>query len=83
MTAGHDHDAHAARAGAALVTLVDGTEVRADSEEYRHECEARAICALPTLADRRAWLEGIEHKRGKDAADRLRATIVKLWEIGP
>lgn len=63
-----------------MPTLLDGREVPADSEEWRHECEARAIAALPTLADRRAWLEGIEARRGKADADRLRETMRELWK---
>lgn len=62
-----------------MPTLIDGREVGSDSEEWRHEAEARAISRLPTLADRRAWLEDIEKKRGKPAADRLRATMQQLW----
>lgn len=60
--------------------LIDGTEVRTDSEAWRHETEARAIAALPSLAQRRAWLDDIERKRGKAAADRLRTTMRQLWE---
>jgi hypothetical protein len=64
----------------ALVKLIDGREVYRDSEEWRHETEARHIAALPTLADRRAWLESIEHRRGKAAADRLRKTMGEIWK---
>lgn len=60
--------------------LIDGREVPSDSDEWRHECEARAIAKLPGLAQRRAWLEDIERKRGKAEADRLRATMRALWE---
>lgn len=63
----------------ALVTLIDGREVSSDSEAWRHECEARAIAALPTLAERRAWLGDIERRRGKPAADALRNTMSALW----
>lgn len=63
-----------------MVTLLDGREVPADSEEWRHECEARAISDLRTLDERRAWLEALERRRGKPAADRLRATMKALWE---
>lgn len=63
-----------------IVTLIDGTQADSASEAYRHECEARAIAALPTLADRRAWLEAVEKRRGKDEADRLRGTMKALWE---
>lgn len=62
------------------VTLVDGRQVDSSSEEWRHEAEARAIAKLPTLAERRAWLDDIERKRGKAVADRLRRTMRKLWE---
>lgn len=62
------------------VRLLDGTEADSASEAWRHECEARAIAALPTLADRRAWLDAIEKRRGQAEADRLRETMRKLWE---
>ena len=62
------------------VTLLDGRQVESDSPEWLHECEAKAIAALPSTAQRRAWLEALEAKRGKAAADRLRATIKALWE---
>lgn len=64
----------------ALVKLLDGREVYRDSEDWRHETEARHIAALPTLSDRRAWLEAIEHKRGKAAADALRKTMGEIWK---
>lgn len=62
------------------VTLHDGRQVEDSSEDWRHESEASAIAALPTLADRRAWLEALEHKRGKEEADRLRETMKRLWQ---
>jgi len=62
-----------------MPTLPDGREVASDSEEWRHCCEADAINKLPTLADRRAWLEAIEKRRGKPEADRLRKTMLALW----
>ena len=65
-----------------LVRLLDGREVDSASEHWRHECEARAIAALPTLAERRAWLEQVEKRRGKESADRLRVTMKALWEAG-
>ena len=60
--------------------LPDGREVDASSEEWRHVCEARAILDLRTLAERRAHLEAVEQRRGKDAADRLRVTMKALWD---
>lgn len=62
-----------------LVRLLSGEEVDSSSEAWRHECEARAIAALPTLAERRAWLGDIERRRGNDADDRLRETMRALW----
>lgn len=62
------------------VTLIDGTQVPSDSEAWRHECEARAIANLRSTAERRAWLESIEHRRGKEEADRLRKTLTALWK---
>lgn len=62
-----------------MPTLLDGREVPTDSEEWRHECEARSIAALPKLSYRRAWLAGIEASRGKADAIRLRETIRALW----
>lgn len=62
-----------------LVKLVDGREVDSASEAYRHECEARAIMALRSTAERRAWLDTIEHKRGKPAREALQETIKALW----
>lgn len=63
-----------------VVTLLDGRQVDIASEEWRHECEARAIAALRPLDARRAWLEAIEHKRGKAAADALRRTMGEIWK---
>lgn len=64
------------------VTLIDGRQVSSSSPEWRHECEARAIAALPALADRRYRLEQIEKDRGRDAADALRKTMAALWNRG-
>ena len=62
-----------------IVTMHDGATAPSDSEAWRHECEARAIAALPTLAERRAWLAAIAKRRGDQAADRLRATMRAVW----
>jgi hypothetical protein len=63
-----------------MPTLVDGRDVAPDSEEWRAECEARAMAKLPTLAERRAWLGDVERKRGKEAADRLRSLMLTVWD---
>lgn len=62
------------------VRLIDGRDVDSASEDWRHESEASAIAALPTLEERRAWLESLEKKRGKEAVDALRETMKALWE---
>lgn len=75
---------------AGRVTLIDGREVCNWCEEWRHECEARAVLALPTLRQRRQYLYGrpdnfermrggIEQIRGKDAVKRLEQTMMALW----
>lgn len=72
------------------VTLHDGRLVTSDSEEWRHECEARAIMRLPSLSARRICLYGeldergnrsggILQKRGQAAVTRLEKTIKALW----
>lgn len=62
------------------VILLDGRQVDSASEDWRHECEARAIAAPPSLAQRREWMEALEHRRGKAEADRLRTTMTALWK---
>ena len=59
--------------------LHDGTEVSSYSEEWRHECEARWILALPSLDERRAWLQSLEKRRGQAHVDQLKATMRNLW----
>jgi len=63
----------------APVTLHTGAVVCSSCEAWRHETEARAIMALPSTRERRAWLDGIEHKRGKPAREALQKTIGLLW----
>ncbi len=63
------------------VKLIDGRVVGTDSEEWRHETEARMVAARPTLAERRMYIDEVERKRGKEAADRLRATVLLLWGV--
>ena len=73
------------------VTLIYGRQVLSDSEEYRHECEARHILSLPTLALRRRYLrgrrdditgemrDGILQRRGEAEVKRLEATMMEIW----
>ena len=73
-----------------LVTLQDGRKVLSDSEEWRHECEALTIIAMPGTAARRAFLRGkldeqgklrggILEKRGEHEVERLERTIKRIW----
>lgn len=72
------------------MTLHDGRKVASDSEEWRHECEARAIIAMPSVAQRSQALRGklgergtlsggILQRRGEAAVKRLEATIRAIW----
>lgn len=74
------------------VRLIDGTEVSSDSEAWRAECEARAVCAMPRKADRirfmdgeidpntkRVIFKGVLQQRGQAAYDKLKADILRLW----
>lgn len=74
----------------AQVTLIDGTVVDSASEEWRHECEARAVLKMPTLAKRRAFLYGTLNKwgkpeggvlgrRGEAAVRKLEDTMMLIW----
>ena len=38
------------------------------------------ISDRPTLEDRRAYLDVVERRRGKPAADALKATMRVIWE---
>jgi hypothetical protein len=50
------------------------------TEEWRQECEARAVLKRPTQEARRAWLDEIEKVRGKAARASLEAAILREWE---
>ena len=75
-----------------LVRLIDGTEVASDSEAWRAECEARAVCAMPSKADRirfmdgeidpntkRILFKGVLQQRGQAAYDKLKLDILRIW----
>lgn len=62
------------------VTLVDGTVVCNTCEAWRHECEARMIAGMETLQQRREYLDIVERRRGKPAADALRVTMMLIWD---
>ena len=62
-----------------MPALHDGTEVSSYSEAFRHECEARWILKLPSLDERRAWLQSLEKRRGKEHVEQLKTTMRNLW----
>ena len=49
------------------------------SEAYRHECEVRHVCNMPSADIRREYLDMVEKKRGKELADTLRNDVRALW----
>lgn len=63
------------------VTLIDGRQVPSDSEEWRHETEARWVTNRPTLMERRLYLDEVQARRGQEEADRLRKTMSRIWEV--
>lgn len=73
-----------------MVTLIDGSQVDNASEEWRHECEARAVLNMPTKSARQNFLwgtldqygktrGGVLQIRGEAEVRRLEETIMKLW----
>lgn len=67
--------------GPVMVTLIDGRIVFNDAEEWRQECEARAILALP-LAVRRDWLFDLERYRGADGVAQIKEVMRRVHEAG-
>jgi hypothetical protein len=65
---------------ATLVELVNGQVVARDADEWRHECLARFVLELPSLAARREWLADFERKHGVDDTNALRDTMQALHE---
>lgn len=62
------------------VTLHDGRVVDNYSEEWRLECEARAILKIPSLYDRRKHLEHVERRRGAEAVAKIKSMMLTLWK---
>ena len=50
-----------------------------ETEQYRHECEAREVVGMPTREKCHAYLAAVGRARGQAAADRLREDAMKLW----
>lgn len=60
-----------------MVKLIDGRQVCNICPDWKLECEARQLLALP-LAKRRATLDGFERARGKASVDELRAVMTAV-----
>ncbi|XVJ69931.1 MAG: hypothetical protein HEQ39_09930 [Rhizobacter sp.] len=60
--------------------LLDGREVPSDSEEWRHECQCRAIARLQPVDVRRDTLAQLEKRFGKPYVDSIKDTLTKLWK---
>lgn len=65
---------------ASPVTLVDGTVVMNDSEEWRFQCEAQHILNLPNKQARQVLLSSIEGRRGNLVRLALERKIMELWK---
>jgi hypothetical protein len=50
-----------------------------DAEEWRHACEVRAVLDLPTVAERREYLDLAEKRRGATAGQKLRDAVTAEW----
>ena len=50
------------------------------TEQWRMECEARHVTNMPTLKDRRGYLERIGIKRGQAARKQLEQEILRQWK---
>lgn len=60
-------------------TLADGRQVCTWCEEWRHECEARAVLAMPHVDARRAYLAAVGKRRGLKARNALEDAVRELW----
>lgn len=60
--------------------LIDGREVPSDSEEWRHECQCRAIARLQPVDVRRECLENLKKKFGRPYVDRIKDTLTAIWK---
>jgi hypothetical protein len=61
------------------VTLADGRVVSTYSEEWRLECQARAVLNIKPLAKRQSHLDRMERNHGKKATDQLRDVMLQVW----
>ena len=50
-----------------------------ESARYMHDCLVRTVLRMP-FEDRRPFLDSVEKKQGKAAADKLRADVIAEFE---
>jgi hypothetical protein len=50
-----------------------------NSEEWRHECEVRAVANMP-LQKRREFLALVQDRRGLNARLKIQEGLTKLWK---
>lgn len=60
-----------------LTKLVDGTEVRTDSEEWRAECEARYVLSMD-VGRRFSFMDSVRSRRGSIALARLEKMVSEV-----
>jgi len=63
------------------VRLVDGSIAPGDCEEWRAECEARAVLAIRSKGARYHYLNRVQERRGKEARDRLHSEALRVWRL--
>lgn len=56
--------------------------VYAVTEQHRHECEVRMVLKMNSRMQRKGYLDGVEARRGKVAADLLRVDVLRGWRNG-
>ena len=61
---------------------VAGRRVCTWCEAWRAECEARYVCGLPDIRQRRGYLGKVVQARGQKAGDALMRRVKVLWEAG-
>lgn len=62
-----------------MVTLISGCMVCNYCPDYKDECLARHVLALPTKDDRREFLMAWGKKHGQDAQNRLADLVKSVW----
>lgn len=64
------------------ISELTGIEVDTYSEEWRHECECRWLLdSLPSKQERREYLDKVEKRRGKPAADKMYADALAIHAV--